>query len=152
MKGRTIRPCGILLSGVWTIPFSLHRVSDVRRWPGHLLPTMRHVTLGLLIASFGAVSACRGPAATAPTPATAPVKGAIPPVPLVEGPLEPKLVYPKPDQLIQSKDSTFVLGSVGNGRASLAINGQPVRVWPNGSFLAFLPNPAPTDTPRYELV
>ena len=113
---------------------------------------MRHVTLGLLIASFGAVSACRSPAATAPTPATAPVKGAIPPMPLVEGPLEPKLVYPKPDQLIQSKDSTFVLGSVGNGRASLAINGQPVRVWPNGSFLAFLPNPAPTDTPRYELV
>jgi N-acetylmuramoyl-L-alanine amidase len=61
-------------------------------------------------------------------------------------------VYPKANQMIQSKDSTFILGSVGNGRASLTINGQPVRVWPNGSFLGFVPNPAPTDTPRYELV
>jgi N-acetylmuramoyl-L-alanine amidase len=70
----------------------------------------------------------------------------------VEGRLEPKVVYPHPNAMIQSRDSNFILGSVGNGRATLAINGQPVEVEPNGAFLAFVPNPAPTATPAYALV
>jgi N-acetylmuramoyl-L-alanine amidase len=60
-------------------------------------------------------------------------------------------VYPTANQLIQSRDSNFIFGSVGNGHAQLTINGAPVRVWPNGSFLAYLPNPAP-DRPAYNLV
>jgi N-acetylmuramoyl-L-alanine amidase len=75
----------------------------------------------------------------------------LPPIPLVEGPLAPKVVYPQLNQLITSKDSTFILGSVGNGRAALTVNGMPVRVEPNGSFLAFVPNPPPT-APQYDLV
>ena len=53
--------------------------------------------------------------------------------------------------MIGSSDSTFVLGSVGNGRASLSINGQPVRVWPNGTFLGFIANP-PATAPQYDVV
>jgi len=60
-------------------------------------------------------------------------------------------VYPQQNQLIQSKDSTFVLGSVGNGRATATINGLPIKVQPNGAYLAFVPNPPPT-APQYELV
>ncbi|MBX6330427.1 MAG: N-acetylmuramoyl-L-alanine amidase [Gemmatimonadaceae bacterium] len=67
------------------------------------------------------------------------------------GPLDPKIVYPAPDHLIESRDSNFVFGSVGNGHATLTINGIPVPVLPNGSFLAFLPNPTP-DQPQYDLV
>ena len=76
---------------------------------------------------------------------------ALPPVPHVTGPLAIKVVYPDPNQLIQSKDSNFVFGSVGNGDAALSINGIPAPVWPNGSFMAWLPNP-PADAPRYDIV
>jgi N-acetylmuramoyl-L-alanine amidase len=72
-------------------------------------------------------------------------------MPVVEGPLQPRFAYPRENAEIGSTDSTFVLGSVGNGRASLTINGQPVRVWPNGTFLGFIANPPPT-APQYELV
>ena len=54
------------------------------------------------------------------------------------------MVYPRPNQMIQARDSNFVLGSVGNGRATLTINGQSVRVHPNGSYLAWVANPPPT--------
>lgn len=73
-------------------------------------------------------------------------------MPLVEGPLEPRVVYPHPNGMIQSRDSNFILGSVGNGRARLMINGQDVRVWPNGAFLGYVANPAPTAAPAFELV
>jgi len=75
----------------------------------------------------------------------------LPAMPMVEGPLAPKVVYPQANGMIGSRDSTFILGSIGNGRATLTINGQPVRVWPNGSYLAFVPNPPPT-APQYDLV
>jgi N-acetylmuramoyl-L-alanine amidase len=60
-------------------------------------------------------------------------------------------VYPQANQMIQSKDSTFILGSVGNGKATLTVNGQEVKVEPNGAFLAYVPNP-PATAPQYELV
>jgi N-acetylmuramoyl-L-alanine amidase len=60
-------------------------------------------------------------------------------------------VYPRPDQLIGSPDSNFILGTVGNGRATLTINGQPVQVSHNGAFLGWVANPPPT-APFYELV
>lgn len=75
----------------------------------------------------------------------------LPPVPLIEGPLEPRLVYPAANGAISVRDSNFVFGSAGNGHATLTINGATVPVAPNGTFLAFLPVPSPT-APRYELV
>src|SRR5688572_10777074 len=102
------------------------------------------------------LAACRPGTApvpeTAPAPARAELLPPIPPMPLVQGALEPKVVYPHQGGMIQSRDSSFILGSVGNGNATLTINGQPVRVWPNGSFLGFVANPAPTAAPTYELV
>jgi hypothetical protein len=42
----------------------------------------------------------------------------LPPVPLVEGELAIKVQYPPPDHLIEARDSTFLFGSVGNGKAT----------------------------------
>ncbi|MEO7084004.1 MAG: N-acetylmuramoyl-L-alanine amidase [Gemmatimonadaceae bacterium] len=75
----------------------------------------------------------------------------LPPIPLVEGPLVPKVAYPDQGQAIGSRDSNFIFGSVGNGHATLRINGAPVTVAPNGTFLAFIPVPPPT-LPQYELI
>jgi hypothetical protein len=127
-------------------------------------------SLGFFAVITSALVACapsaRGPA-TAPTPVpTAPVpppvpviekaplpapNPALPPVPTVNGPLAIKVIYPDSGHLIQSKDSNFILGSVGNGDAALSINGISAPVWPNGSFMAWLPNP-PADSARYDLV
>src|SRR5688572_386970 len=115
----------------------------------YLSRTMRFA--GAAIVGLMAAGAC-APAAT-PTSVPTPVPGpaVLPPMPLVEGPLRPNIVYPRENAQIGSPDSTFILGSLGNGRASLTINGQPVRVWPNGSFLGFVANP-PATAPQYELV
>jgi N-acetylmuramoyl-L-alanine amidase len=88
---------------------------------------------------------------TAPAPAPVAARPALPPVPAIDGPLAVRVVYPRPDQVVTSRDSNFIFGSIGSGRATLRINGVPVRVYPNGAFLAFLPNP-PGPSPRYELV
>jgi N-acetylmuramoyl-L-alanine amidase len=87
---------------------------------------------------------------TAPAPVAA-TRAELPPVPAVDGALAIRVVYPRPDQVVTSRDSNFIFGSIGSGRATLRINGQYVRVYPNGAFLAFLPNP-PGPSPRYELV
>jgi N-acetylmuramoyl-L-alanine amidase len=118
---------------------------------------MRHATLALTAALTTTLTAAACRPSTAPAPAPVPdsktrrAVAPLPPIPLVEGPLAPRVVYPQANQLIQSKDSTFILGSVGNGRATLTINGQPVPVRPNGSYLAFVANPPPT-APQYDLV
>ena len=75
----------------------------------------------------------------------------LPPVPLVTGPLAPRVVFPDSNQRISVRDSNFIFGSVGNGHATLTINGAPVTVAPNGTFLAYLPVPTPA-APRYDLV
>lgn len=87
-----------------------------------------------------------GDATTVATPAAP-----FPPIPLATGPLAPKVVYPPADHLIQARDSNFIFGSVGNGNATLTVNGAPVKVHPNGAWLGWLPVP-PADAPRYELV
>ena len=69
----------------------------------------------------------------APAP---PANPGLPPVPRVTGPLAIKVIYPRADQLIQSRDSNFVFGSIGNGDAGLTINGTLIPVYPNGSFMA----------------
>lgn len=122
---------------------------------------MRLTPIGAALLLAGCGGSLR-PIATSPTPApTTPTpealaagalsSPALPPVPLVTGPLAPRVVYPAANALIQSRDSNFIFGSIGNGKAALTINGAPVHVWPNGAYLAYLPIP-PSDAPRYELV
>ncbi|MDQ6737105.1 MAG: N-acetylmuramoyl-L-alanine amidase [Gemmatimonadota bacterium] len=84
----------------------------------------------------------------APLPPANPM---LPPVPQVNGPLSVRVVYPDRSALITSRDSNFIIGSVGNGGAGLRINGDLVPVWPNGAFLGWVPNP-PADSQWYDLV
>ena len=129
------------------------------------------IPIRVLIAVSFALSACAAPAPTTapvpeesppeapPRPPSAPLERApvpilnpsLPPVPHVTGPLAIKVVYPPADHLIQSRDSNFVFGSVGNGDASLTINGVLTPVWPNGAFMAWLENPPP-ENPAYVIV
>ncbi|MHB1313758.1 MAG: SH3 domain-containing protein, partial [Gemmatimonadaceae bacterium] len=81
------------------------------------------------------------PAPVAPAPSAAP---ALPPIPAVHGALAIDVVYPAEGHLMTARDSTFLFGSVGNGDASLTINGAPVTVLANGSFMAYLPVPSDT--------
>ena len=107
-----------------------------------------------------AVSPRSAPPATTPTEITqiaSPeperrVTAGLPPVPVVVGaPLDIRIRYPADNQLITSRDSNFVLGSIGTGDARLTINGTPVTVAANGAFLAWLPNP-PVALPRYDVL
>jgi N-acetylmuramoyl-L-alanine amidase len=105
-------------------------------------------------------AACSRPVTTAPVPvpvrtveraALPPLNPALPPVAEVRGPLKISVVYPKPEQLIQSRDSNFIFGSVGSGDAGLKINGVLVPVWPNGAFFGWLPLPS-QQAPFYDMV
>jgi N-acetylmuramoyl-L-alanine amidase len=116
-----------------------------------------------ILLSLPVLAACGGqPAPTvSPAPVPAPRDSSparvnepppsLPPVPLVEGPLAIRVVYPPAQHLIESRDSNFIFGSLGNGHATLTINGAPARVYPNGAFMAYVANP-PTTAPRYDLV
>jgi len=76
----------------------------------------------------------------------------LPPVPVVRGAaIDVRVRYPSDNALVTTRDSNFVLGSLGSGDVSLTINGVGVPVAPNGAFLAFVRNPTPA-APRYELV
>ncbi len=69
---------------------------------------------------------------------------------MARGPLSISVIYPRRDAAISvTGDSTFIFGSLGNGNATLTINSQAVRVYPNGSFLAYLP--VPRDSQRYQI-
>jgi N-acetylmuramoyl-L-alanine amidase len=72
-------------------------------------------------------------------------------MPQVVGPLEIRVVYPSDQAFLTSRDSNYMLGSVGNGTASLTINGQPAVVYPNGAFMAWLKTP-PATSPKFDLV
>ena len=117
----------------------------------HRRPDVLSVALAMTL--MGCTSSIVPPAsAPSPAPVGTPVVPALPAVPPVTGaPLAIRVVYPGENQVITSRDSNFVLGSIGSGDATLAINGQAVPVAPNGAFLAWLPNPVGTP-PRYELV
>jgi N-acetylmuramoyl-L-alanine amidase len=65
-----------------------------------------------------------------------------PPAPLrARDPIDLRVVYPAPEDLVRVRDSSFLLGSVANGDVQLTINGSRVRVWPNGAWLAWIPFP-----------
>ena len=100
---------------------------------------------------LAAVACARSTPPPSPPPAPSADATELPPVPLVDGPLAIRVVYPPAGAVIQARDSNFIFGTVGSGRASLLINGVPVPVVPNGSFLAYLPVP-PSSAPRYSIV
>jgi N-acetylmuramoyl-L-alanine amidase len=64
--------------------------------------------------------------------------------PRVPDPLGLTVVYPAITDLVRVRDSSFLFGSVANGDVRLTIDGNPVRVWPNGAWLAWVPFPADT--------
>lgn len=70
---------------------------------------------------------------------------------MVDGPLEIRVVYPGPRDVVDARDSTFLFGTVGTGRARLTINDAEVNVWPNGAWLAWVPLP-PDTAPTFALV
>lgn len=114
---------------------------------------LKLLSLLAVVAACAPVSRVGVPSPTGPMPGRppAPINPNLPPMPLVTGPVEIKVVYPTPNSVVASRDSNFIFGSIGNGNAALFINGQPVPVWPNGAYLAFLPVPSP-ETSRYDLV
>jgi N-acetylmuramoyl-L-alanine amidase len=109
------------------------------------------VGVSVLLAACATASPSKTTTATPAPAAHAEGSTALPPIPLVTGALKPIVVYPVASSLVEARDSNFIFGSVGNGRAKLWINGAPVAVAPNGAFLAWLPVP-PAESPRYELV
>src|SRR5687768_18386695 len=114
---------------------------------------LRLLSLLAVVAACAPASRVGAPIPTGPMPGRppAPVNPNLPPMPLVTGPVEVKVVYPTPNSTVASRDSNFIFGSIGNGNAALFINGEPVPVWPNGAYLAFLPVPSP-ELSRYDLV
>ncbi|HCT56756.1 MAG TPA: N-acetylmuramoyl-L-alanine amidase [Gemmatimonas aurantiaca] len=106
---------------------------------------------------LAACSTPPAPAAPPPAPASMartapPVVAGLPAVPAVRGArVAISVRYPADNQVLTSRDSNFVLGSVGSGDASLTVNGASVPVAPNGAFLAWLPMPTAA-APRYELL
>lgn len=67
--------------------------------------------------------------------------GHLPPIPVVDGPLRLAVVYPAVTDQIDARDSTFLLGYVGTGAATLTVNEVPVPVAPNGTWIAWLAIP-----------
>ena len=73
--------------------------------------------------------------------------------PTAREPLHITIVYPDTAEPIQAQDSSFLFGNVGEGRGdvALSINGFPVRVSANGTWLAWIP--LPTDSlARFQIV
>lgn len=118
------------------------------RWPCTLQPMPLVVRGGHALALL-LLAGCAG-SGTAPGSLAPDVSG-LPPVPAVSGPLELRVVYPGPQDQVDARDTTFLFGSVGTGLALLTINGQSVKVWPNGAWLAWLPLP-PDSAPFFDLV
>ena len=88
---------------------------------------IRRVCVALALA----LASCRD----APAPARWPMDEAT-------GPLQLVVRHPRPDAPRPRSGRDYVMGSTGNGRATLRVNGMAVPVERNGSFLAYLPAPA----------
>ncbi|MGH7531698.1 MAG: hypothetical protein ACREL4_00285, partial [Gemmatimonadales bacterium] len=104
---------------------------------------MTQITRKWCAAPLVLFAAC-APHAAVPVVSPAIAVEAAPPLPAiapVNGPLALHVVYPSDKDLVDAADSDFIFGSTGTGAASLTINGAPVRVWPNGAFLAWMAFP-----------
>ncbi len=115
------------------------RSGFVRRPVGALL---------LMLLATACASGGGGTRAAANQPAAAPVWPAIP---RAVGPLTIRVQYPSSNAVIAARDSTFLLGTVNHGDATLTINGAPVAVRPNGAFLAWVAMP-PRGRAQFDLV
>jgi N-acetylmuramoyl-L-alanine amidase len=62
-------------------------------------------------------------------------------VPASADPIGVRVVYPAPEDRVRVRDSSFLLGSVSDKDVVLRINGNRIRVWPNGAWLAWLAFP-----------
>src|SRR2546421_401981 len=100
-------------------------------------------------ASVGALPSKPGPLVRETSPPPPPPPSAHSPVrrpspgAASRAPLHLTIFYPHAAEPIQAQDSSFLFGSVGRGRGdvALSINGFPVHVAPNGSWLAWIPLP-----------
>ncbi|HEY0671284.1 MAG TPA: N-acetylmuramoyl-L-alanine amidase [Longimicrobiales bacterium] len=102
---------------------------------------MRPARLWALLHILLAVGCASGGPRTGAT--TTPEGGAaMPAIPPADGPLRLDVAYPSENGQLAVRDSTFIFGSTGSGRAALTINGIPVTVAPNGGWLAYLLVPA----------
>ena len=64
--------------------------------------------------------------------------------PEVQDPIGLRVIYPALTDVVRARDSSFLFGSVADGKTRVTINGHPVRVWPNGAWLAWVPFPPDT--------
>jgi N-acetylmuramoyl-L-alanine amidase len=64
--------------------------------------------------------------------------------PAVQDPVGLRVVYPALTDVVRVSDSSFLFGSVASGKTRVSINSHPVRVWPNGAWLAWIPFPPDT--------
>ena len=115
----------------------------------HCARSAARVALPVLLAACASATRRATPAVrdeTAPE-----VAAGLPAVAPADGPLAIRIVYPSANALVGARDSSFVLGSVGTGRASLRIDGAPVRVHPNGAFIAWIAMPS-GDSAAWHLV
>jgi len=104
-----------------------------------------------LVLTIVLAAGCASRPGGGPTTASDLSPPAWPAIPRVEGPLAIRVQYPSSNALISARDSTFLLGSVNHGGATLAVNGAPVAVLPNGAFLAWVSMP-PRAQAQFELV
>lgn len=115
------------------------------------MPFQRSI-LGALWLSLTALACTRQSASVQPpsaallpgseAPGSPSRRGPAPASVTVKDPIDLRVVYPAPEDRVRVRDSSFLLGSVASGDVQLTINGSPVRVWPNGAWLAWIPFPA----------
>ena len=121
------------------------------------LPPMRLRHLPLLVLALIAAAPLAAQQArpkAKPKTAAAPVdpnRGRLPAIKPVTGPLDLNVVYPAKGDLVSAGEWSFLFGSTGTGDARLTINGDSVKVWPNGAFLAWLRFP-PDSVMAFNLV
>ena len=97
------------------------------------------------------LTACASRTAPATAPPLSSVAPVWPAIPRADGPMAIRVQYPSSNAIIAARDSTFLLGTVNHGAASLTVNGAAVAVKPNGAFLAWVAMP-PRSRPQFDLV
>lgn len=116
--------------------------------------------LGLLLAAPLVVACSRtaalppglpAPVDTSPAALVEAAAGNLPDVDSIVGPLQLRVQYPAAGAVVDAADSSFLFGTTGTGDATLTIDGAPVRVAPNGAWLAWVALP-PDTVMRLELI